>query len=89
MNNLGIVQTRTGDYPAAAASLPAALGLFRDLGHRMGQAMATGNLGIVQSRTGDYPASAASHRRRWTCSATSATGSARPLPSSIWARCNG
>ena len=58
--NLGDVQRRTGDYPAAAASQQQALDMFRDLGHRQGQAMATGNLGIVQLRTGDYPAAAAS-----------------------------
>ena len=89
LSNLGIVQLRTGDYPAAAASLTQALGMFRDLGDRHGQASALSNLGDVQRLTGDYPAAAASlTSRRWACSATSATGGARPVPSAISAHCN-
>ena len=50
----------TGDFPAAAASHQQALALYRDLGHRVGQALAINSLGTVQMRTGDYPAAAAS-----------------------------
>ena len=60
IDNRGWMQRLSGDYPAAAASCKQALELFRDLGHRYGQANAIGNLGVVQSRTGDYPAAAAS-----------------------------
>ena len=63
LNQLGVVQQLTGDYPAAAASLPRALQLFGDLGDRRGQAWALDDLGVVQRRTGDYPAAAASLAR--------------------------
>ena len=63
LRNLGEVQLRTGDYPAAAASHQEALGMFRDLGDRRGQACAISNLGALQSLTGDYPAAAASLTR--------------------------
>jgi hypothetical protein len=38
MTNLGNVQARTGDYPAAVASQERALRMFRDLSDRRGQA---------------------------------------------------
>ena len=63
LEGLGEVQQRTGDYPAAAASLAQALQLSRDLGDRHGQAWALNQLGVVQWLTGDYPAAAASLAR--------------------------
>ncbi len=54
------MQAWTGDYPAAAASLTQALGMYRDLGDRPGEACAINNLGEVQARSGDYLAAAAS-----------------------------
>jgi tetratricopeptide (TPR) repeat protein len=63
LNQLGIVQELTGDYPAAAASLTQALQLSRDLDDRRGQAWALHQLGVVQWLTGDYPAAAASLTR--------------------------
>ena len=63
LNQLGVVQWRTGDYPAAVASLTRALQLARDLGDRRGQAWALHHLGVVQRRTGDYPAAVASLTR--------------------------
>ena len=60
LNQLGLVQWLTGDYPAATASLTEALQLFRDLGDRRGQACALHDLGVVQQLTGDYPAATAS-----------------------------
>ena len=47
------MQSLTGDYPAAAASLTQALGMFRDIGDRDGQAEVLNNLGEVLSRSGD------------------------------------
>jgi len=47
------VQQLTGDYPAAAASLTEALAMFRDLGHRGGQAEALNHLAEVLARSGD------------------------------------
>ena len=61
LNQLGIAQELTGDYPAAAASQTEALRLFRDIGNQRGQAWALNELGLVQWVTGDYPAAAASH----------------------------
>jgi hypothetical protein len=49
-----------GNYAAAAESLQQALALYRDIGHRLGQAVALTHLGAVQRLTGDYPAAAAS-----------------------------
>ena len=63
LNELGILQRQTGDFPAAAASYHQALKLYKDLGDRLGQAGALDNLGRVQLDTGDYPAAAASHQQ--------------------------
>jgi tetratricopeptide (TPR) repeat protein len=61
LNQLGIAQELTGDYPAAAASHTEALQLFRGIGNQRGQAWALNELGLVQWLTGDYPAASASH----------------------------
>ena len=63
LEQLGILEWRTGNYPAAAASLQQALALFRDLGEQLGQASALHQLGAVQQLTGDYPAAATSHQQ--------------------------
>ncbi len=49
----------TGDYPGAADAQEEALGIFRDLGDRRGEADALNRLGAVRRLTGDYPAAAA------------------------------
>jgi tetratricopeptide (TPR) repeat protein len=51
LDELGLAQQLTGDYPAAAASLQQALQLHRDLGSRHGQAVALNSLGELSSRT--------------------------------------
>ena len=38
----------TGDYPGAARALEEALGIYRDLGDRLGEANALTELGIVR-----------------------------------------
>src|SRR5262249_4242110 len=43
------------DYLGAAQDLEQALGIYRDLGNRLGQANALYSLGITRRRTGDYP----------------------------------
>ena len=79
---LGIVRLLTGDYRGAAEALEEALGIYRDLGDRLGQANALTALGVVRQRTGDYrgcgpgAGGGAGHLPRH-----SATGSARPTPS--------
>ena len=42
----------TGDYPGAAQALEEALGIYRDLGDRLGQANALSDLGVVRRMTG-------------------------------------
>ena len=78
LSNLGVLQRSTGDYTAAQATSRQALEIFRDLGDRPYQAWVRNDLGMVQQLTGDHKAAAASHQRASNCSATSATGSARP-----------
>jgi len=63
LDELGLLQQLTGDYPAATASLAEAIELFRDLGDLPGQAYARNHLGLVQADTADYPAAAANHRQ--------------------------
>jgi DNA-binding SARP family transcriptional activator/tetratricopeptide (TPR) repeat protein len=58
LNQLGIVQRVSGDYPAAAQAQEQSLGIYRDLADQLGQANALNNLGIVRWLTGDYPAAA-------------------------------
>ena len=79
----------TGDYPAAAQALEQALGIYRDLGDRLGQASALNDLGVVRRATGDYPAAAQALEQALDISATSATGSARPTPSTTSGRSGG
>ncbi len=50
LNQLGLVQQLTGDYPAAAANHQQALSLYRDLGQRHEQAEVLNNLGEMSSR---------------------------------------
>jgi tetratricopeptide (TPR) repeat protein/transcriptional regulator with XRE-family HTH domain len=63
LDELGLLQQLTSDYPAATATLAEAIALFRDLGDRPGQAYALNHLGLVQVDTADYPAAAASHQQ--------------------------
>src|SRR5262249_26667841 len=63
LDELGLLQQLTSDYPAATATLAEAIGLSRDLGDRPGQVYALNHLGLVQVDMADYPAAAASHRQ--------------------------
>jgi tetratricopeptide (TPR) repeat protein/transcriptional regulator with XRE-family HTH domain len=63
LDELGLLQQLTSDYPAATATLAEAIGLFRDLGDLPGQAYALNHLGLVQVDMADYPAAVASHRQ--------------------------
>jgi tetratricopeptide (TPR) repeat protein/transcriptional regulator with XRE-family HTH domain len=63
LDELGLLQQLTSDYPAATATLAEAIGLFRDLGDLPGQAYALNHLGLVQVDMADYPGAAASHRQ--------------------------
>ena len=57
------VQSKTGDRPAAAASVTRALALYRDLGDQAGQAAALNGIGGLQKLTGDNLAAAATLRQ--------------------------
>ena len=50
--NLGALQSRTGDYPAATANLTRALGIYGELGDRGSQAGVLNDLGEMLSRSG-------------------------------------
>jgi len=63
LDELGLLQQLTSDYPAATATLTEAIGLFRELGDLPGQVYALNHLGLVQVDTADYPAAAESHRQ--------------------------
>ena len=82
---MGAVRWLTGDYPGAAAARQEALGIFRDLGDRRGEADALNRLGVVRWLTGNYPGRGRRlDRRRWASSGISATGATRPMPSTYW-----
>lgn len=55
LNNLGVIQRLTRDYPAARESLTNALGLYRKLNNPLGEANVLNYLGVVQRLTGKYP----------------------------------
>jgi tetratricopeptide (TPR) repeat protein/transcriptional regulator with XRE-family HTH domain len=63
LDELGLLQQLTSDYPAATATLTEAIGLFRGLGDLTGQAYALNHLGLVQVDIADYPAAVESHRQ--------------------------
>jgi tetratricopeptide (TPR) repeat protein len=63
LNDLGVVQRLTGDYPAAAQVLQEALGISRDLGDRLGEANALNDLGVVRLLTDDYRDAAQAHEQ--------------------------
>jgi tetratricopeptide (TPR) repeat protein/transcriptional regulator with XRE-family HTH domain len=63
LNELGILQRASGDFPAAAACHQQALELYCGLGDRLGQASALDQLGKVQRDTGDFPAAIVSHEQ--------------------------
>jgi tetratricopeptide (TPR) repeat protein len=60
LSELGLLASRIGDFPAAAARLTEAAALFGGLHDRPGQASALAQLGFAQTLTGDYPAATAS-----------------------------
>ncbi len=75
--NLGSAYWPMRRFDDAAAEYEAALALFREVGWVQGQAKALGNLGNVRHESGDPAASIPGSLRRWHCSATLATGTAK------------
>jgi tetratricopeptide (TPR) repeat protein/DNA-binding XRE family transcriptional regulator len=62
LDELGLLQQLTSDYPAATASLVQAVALYTELGDKPGQAYALNHLGLVHQDTGDYQAAAGCHQ---------------------------
>ncbi len=63
LDEFGLLQQLTSDYPAAIATLTQAAALYRELADQTGEAYALNHLGLVYLDTGDYPAAAASHQQ--------------------------
>ncbi len=63
LDELGLLDQITGNYPAASARLVRAVALYRDLEDLPGQVYALNHLGLVQTDVADYPAAEASHRQ--------------------------
>jgi tetratricopeptide (TPR) repeat protein len=63
LNNLGVIQRLTQDYPAADASLTRAMELYHELGHRLGEANALNYLGVIQRLRGDHARAKSSFTR--------------------------
>ena len=63
LDELGLLQQLTSDYPAATATLTQAAALYEDLGDRTGQAYALNHLGLVHLDTGDYRAAIDCHQQ--------------------------
>ena len=80
LNELGILQRASGDFPAAAACHQQALELYCGLGDRLGQASALDQLGKVQRAPGTSRPPSSVTSRPSSCTATSVTGPARPWP---------
>ena len=51
----------TGDHRAGVQDKEQALGIYRDLGDRLGQANVLSYLGSGRAMTGDYPGAARAH----------------------------
>ena len=81
LETLGVLREVTGDYLAAARVLEESLGIYHDIGDRIGQANALTFLGDARDLTGTTQARPGTCRRRCVSTATSATSSARPTPS--------
>jgi tetratricopeptide (TPR) repeat protein/DNA-binding XRE family transcriptional regulator len=62
LDELGLLQQLTADYPAATGTLAQAVALYQDLGDKPGQAYALNHLGLVHQDTGDYHAAGACHQ---------------------------
>ena len=89
INNLGIVQVADRGLPGRRRQPDRqALGMFRDLGDRHGQARAILNLGVVQWLTGDYPAAAASLTQALDMYRDLGHRKGQANAPAIWAHCN-
>jgi tetratricopeptide (TPR) repeat protein len=62
VNNIGLVYKEQGQLEAALASHQAALKIFKELDHSLGQARTLGNIGLVYNQQGQFEAALASHQ---------------------------
>ena len=58
-----VVRRLTGDYPAAAQALDEALGLYRDIGDRGGEAVALNERGTLHRVSGELALAQECHQR--------------------------
>ena len=63
LDELGLLQQLTGDYPAAVGTLTQAIELFRELDDKPGQAYAVNHLGLVYGHTSDFRAAIDCHQQ--------------------------
>ena len=63
LDELGLLQQLTGDYPDAAATLTQAIELFGELGDKPDQAYALNHLGLVYGHTSDFRATIDCHQQ--------------------------
>ena len=87
LTDLGSTRLLTGDYPGAARALEEALGIYRDLGDRLGQASALTYLGSVRLHDRGLSGRGPALEEALGIYRTSATGSARPTPSTTSGSC--
>lgn len=62
LSQLGVVQSLTGNFPAAAI-YQQAIALYRDAGYQGSEAYVLNALGTLRSQTGDYPAAIARYQQ--------------------------
>ena len=80
---VGVLFDRQGRHDKARRQAERALSLYQDLGYRAGEAHALENLGWHLAMLGSGQAAVRTAAGRSTCTARSATWSARPMPGTI------
>ena len=78
-----------GPWADAITRHTAAVQAAWSAGDRLSEANALGDLGETRNLAADYPAAAQALEQALASTATSATGSARPTPSTAWGTCDG
>ena len=90
LSNLGLLRWTTGDYPGASQAIEEALSVFAGLDDQVSEAYALSTIwDSCAGPPGTIQARLRPSRRRWPSFLTSATGWARPKPSSTWGSCGG
>ena len=85
LNNLAWVMRAEGEPASARAALVEALGRFRSLEDRPGEALTLNHLGCLERSLEDYDAGRATSTPRSRCAARSATGGRSGSARWVWA----